>query len=305
MTSHELPPPNIDQAYCDVSALLAGTLVIPCWWTVADAGPDETLDAPALGFLATHSRTKERLVFDLGIRKDTQNLPQPVVDRAVKMFQCHVPEDAVDALAKGGLKPGDIAYVCLSHCHWDHTGNPALFPKSKVLVGAESRELFNPGYPADPTSTFASDLLPEGRTEFLQVDDKWVPIGPFPRALDFYGDGSLYIVDAPGHLPGHVNLLARTSADGGWVYLAGDSAHDWRLVRGTGQIAVLKDAHGKVTSCAHLDKEAAEETIRRIAALTKIPRVQVILAHDAEFYVENKDKDSESSAFWPGKIASK
>ena len=43
----------------------------------------------------------------------------------------------------------------------------------------------------------------------------------------------LYVVDAgDGHVAGHINVLARTSEDGGWIYLAGDSAHDRRLLTG-------------------------------------------------------------------------
>ena len=119
------------------------------------------------------------------------------------------------------------------------------------------------------------------------------PFGPFDRALDFFGDGSLYIVDAPGHLPGHVNVLARTSADGGWVYLAGDSAHDWRIITGEDRIATQP-------MCIHADKEQAEAHIARIRELRANPRVRVLLAHDVPWYEENKGGD----AYWPGEIKS-
>ena len=184
--------------------------------------------------------------------------------------------------------------------HWDHVGNPSLFKNAKFLLGGDAKTLFEPGFPADPESSYPSDLLPADRTEFLDPSN-WVAVGPFPRALDYYGDGSLYIVDAPGHLPGHINILARTSADGAWVYLAGDSAHDWRLIRGQAEIAVLDDPRGPGgKKCMHVDKEKAEATIKHIADVLTLPRVKVILAHDAEWYEKNKGGDQ----FWPGKITS-
>jgi len=130
-------------------------------------------------------------------------------------------------------------------------------------------------------------------------DVQWKPLGPFPNALDFFGDGSLYIVDAPGHLPGHVNILARTSADGGWVYLAGDSAHHWRLITGEAKVAVSYDQSGNMI-CAHADKEVADITIGRIQVLYKMPRVKIMLAHALQWWQENKG----GSSFFPGHIES-
>ena len=116
---------------------------------------------------------------------------------------------------------------------------------------------------------------------------------------DFFGDGSLYIVDAPGHMEGHVNLLARTSADGAWIYLTGDSCHHCRLLSGESEIATYTTPEGKVVAHAHVDKDAAEATIEKIRAVKQLPRVRVLMAHDIEWYEENKDKGQ-----WPAVIPS-
>lgn len=94
----------------------------------------------------------------------------------------------------------------------------------------------------------------------------------------------MYIVDAPGHLPGHINLLARTEdGDGGhkWVYLGGDACHDRRIFRKEREIGEWKDAHGHIC-CIHADRAKAEETIDRIRTLEN-QGVEVILAHDIEW----------------------
>ena len=46
------------------------------------------------------------------------------------------------------------------------------------------------------------------------------------RAIDFFGDGSFFFLDAPGHAVGHINALARTSTQPDtFLYMGGDSYH--------------------------------------------------------------------------------
>lgn len=108
--------------------------------------------------------------------------------------------------------------------------------------------------------------------------------------MDFFGDGSMYIIDAPGHVDGHINILARTSGDGAWILLGGDSAHHPDLITGKMEVAYRVDLDGAVT-CVHDYKEVAEETIQRMRLLLEVPRVQVLVAHDSVWYGENKGKE--------------
>jgi len=294
-----LPAPGPNQAYCEASALEAGFLVLPDHIFVSTARRGEEHLVPSLSFLLTNTSTRTRLLLDLGIKHETGFIPALNCPYQRNLFRPYVPIDVKESLAKGGLKSDEVTHICLSHVHWDHVGDPGLFPKAEFIVGKDARQLFQPGYPTDPQSGFPSDLLPPGRTNFVDpFDEAWKPIGPFPRALDFFGDGALYIIDSPGHLPGHLNVLARTSADGAWIYLAGDSAHDWRLLRGQGEIGDVHDEPFIGHICMHIDKEKAALHIRRIADLATLPKVRVILAHDNEWFAENKGGD----AFWPGHI---
>ncbi|KAI0633720.1 beta-lactamase-like protein [Trametes polyzona] len=279
----ELPAPAPDQAYCDVFALEGGFIQIPLAWVIDTAKEGETNVLPVLAFLLRHSSTGNRILFDLGIRKDIENLPTPYHDRInsdTLGFRTTVPADVADSLAKepGGLAPADITHVCYSHLHYDHIGDSRPYTNATFIVGGAARPLVEHGWPKDPHSLFPQDLLPPGRTRWLDDYVGWPPLGPFPHALDLYGDGSIYVVDAPGHMPGHVNLLARTSADGAWIFLAGDSAHDWRLLTGEARIA----SHA-LLGCAHGDKTAAAAHIARMRALEGggcYARVRVLLAHD-------------------------
>lgn len=108
----------------------------------------------------------------------------------------------------------------------------------------------------------------------------WIPYNNLPRVLDIFHDGSLYIVDAPGHLPGHINLLART-APLSTVYLAGDACHDRRIMRNERQIGEWLDTEGHIC-CIHADKHLAQQTIERIREL-EFRGTEVIFAHDHEW----------------------
>lgn len=49
--------------------------------------------------------------------------------------------------------------------------------------------------------------------------------GPF-RAFDFFGDGSFYLLDTPGHTVGHLGALARTTSNpDSFIFMGGDLCH--------------------------------------------------------------------------------
>lgn len=120
--------------------------------------------------------------------------------------------------------------------------------------------------------------------------------GGFPRTIDFFNDQSIYIIDTPGHMYGHINLLVRTAGDK-YVYLGGDSCHDIRILNGERDIAEYKDGRGGVRSI-HVNTELAKRTLgeirRGVGALEG--EVEVVLAHDGGWRERNLRR------FWPGKM---
>lgn len=56
----------------------------------------------------------------------------------------------------------------------------------------------------------------------------WTAFGPFERAMDFFGDGSFWVIQAPGHMPGNLCAAAKLQSDE-WVLLGSDCCHS-RLV---------------------------------------------------------------------------
>ncbi|KAI0642893.1 Metallo-hydrolase/oxidoreductase [Trametes meyenii] len=297
-TNLPLPEPQPGQPYMEVSALEAGFLELRWRLFVEGAGPTESTMCPSLSFLLRHSVSREYALFDLGIRRDLEVHP-PAIQQLNAGRVVTIPQTVHESLRKGGIAPQDVKTVVISHLHFDHVGDTSFFPNSTFILGGDAEDLLTHAYPANPDSPCLQSAVPLPRTRFL-TKELSQSIGPFSRAYDFFGDGSLYIVDAPGHLPGHINVLARTDALGAWIYLAGDSAHDVRILTGEREVAVALQPDGLVR-CIHGDKDAAEKHILRVKALLNIPRVLVLLAHDYRWYEENKDE----GVFLPGCIPAK
>ncbi|KAJ7513115.1 Metallo-hydrolase/oxidoreductase [Mycena galericulata] len=298
MASLALPAPGKDQAYMHVSALEAGIIHLPLDRFVSGESSG-TRACPSLAFFLKHSHSGRRFVFDLGLRRATESYPPLVRTLIQDVMPIDVPQDAAESCAKGGVDPADVDTVILSHIHFDHIGEPAPFTKATFVLGEGAKGQIAAGYPKNEKSKILVDTTPAERTTFLASGDFSVGIGPFPRAMDYYGDGSVYILDTPGHCAGHITVLARTSSDGAWIFLGGDIAHDTRLITGAREIATT-DSQG-VPRCAHADPVKAAVDIGRARALLALPRVQVLIAHDSAWYAENLRKE-EGSPFLPGKI---
>lgn len=285
-----LPPPSTNQAYWNISALDAGVIYLPVGLPIQGENPSEVHAHPSLAFLLQHSTNKHiKALFDLGIRRDIHSYPTAVQHLLQSTVKVDVPQDVTESLRSGGINPNEISYVFLSHLHYDNIGNPAAFPNATFLIGNEGLRLLENGFPYNPSSPYSTTALPPDRLIFLTPDDalSWKELGPFPRANDIFKDGSMYIVDAPGHLPGHINLLARTSSRGTWVYLAGDSTHDSRTLLGNKH----SDSGGN-SLCIHADPSKAEEHLSRVRKLlTNVDTrtlVDVVLTHDRDWAVRNR-----------------
>ncbi|MBY0582037.1 MAG: N-acyl homoserine lactonase family protein [Sphingomonas sp.] len=119
-----------------------------------------------------------------------------------------------EQLAKIGVKPEDISIIGISHYHFDHIGQAAAFPQAKLLIGKGDYD----SLAASPALNGA-DPVPlknwfggTGKAEAVSGDK------------DIFGDGSVTMIDLPGHTPGHHGLLVKLAGMGN-VLLSGDVVH--------------------------------------------------------------------------------
>ncbi|BCS28065.1 MBL fold metallo-hydrolase [Aspergillus puulaauensis] len=189
----------------------------------------ETLNLPVAAFLLDHGPSGRKIMFDLGVRKEYWKLPASLQKRLGFVIPAlRVDEDTTEILEQRGVALGEISSVIWSHYHWDHTGSMELFPKSTQLVvgpGFKASPRLLPGFPENIDSPIDSRAI-EGRELREIVFDDSFQIGGF-RAHDFFGDGSFYLLDTPGHCLGHICGLARTTPgpESTFVLLGGDICH--------------------------------------------------------------------------------
>jgi glyoxylase-like metal-dependent hydrolase (beta-lactamase superfamily II) len=121
----------------------------------------------------------------------------------------------VDLLGRLELKPENIRYIGISHYHGDHIGQVASFPKSTLLIGKGDWEALTDPAKAQPSAD------PKNFAAWISGGSK---VEPVPGDKDVFGDGTVVMLNTPGHTPGHHSLLVRLK-EMGPVLLTGDLAH--------------------------------------------------------------------------------
>lgn len=116
----------------------------------------------------------------------------------------------VDQLKQLGIRPEQVSLIGISHYHFDHTGQAADFPAAKLMLGKGDVDA------AKENPRLAKPLV------------HWISEGgalePISGDKDVFGDGSVVMLDLPGHTPGHHGLMVKLEHKG-WVILSGDAAH--------------------------------------------------------------------------------
>ncbi|KAF9885385.1 hypothetical protein FE257_013003 [Aspergillus nanangensis] len=183
---------------------------------------------PTYSFFLENSRGR-KVLFDLGARKDLQNLA-PSVRRGLETVDwvVKVEKNVLDILQENGYTGGEFEAIIWSHHHWDHIGDVAPFPSAvNLVVGPGFREAYLPGPSA--LSDYPIPVADCVGREVTEVDfsgPQSLKVGRM-RAHDYFGDGSLYLLDTPGHSVGHLSAMVRTSANPDtFIILGADAIHD-------------------------------------------------------------------------------
>lgn len=308
-----LPPARPNQNYVTVSPIAGGFITLPDNRFVQPADPEAKRTVPSLTFLITHPQPPLSspyhshngkpvyLMFDLGLRKAPSRYPEVLQKHIDSRAPFDLSPGVAAQLQAGGLSPEDIDVIILSHVHYDHHGDPEDFPHARFIIGHGAADVLQHGITTGGVAAshqhFVPDTLPADRTCELpatsdrrRTGDTWQSMGPLlPAAYDFFHDGSVYVIDAPGHLPGHVNLLCRTRDR--WIMLCGDAFHDRRLLRGEKAIGTWESAEGE-TLCIHVDRDQAAETIKRLGDFDRATgdECELIAAHDEVWWEKNKHR---------------
>lgn len=154
----------------------------------------------------------ELMLWDTGLPAALKGAPV----NATEAMSPTVSRTIVEQLADLGIRPEQITRVGISHFHFDHVGQAAAFPNAKLMIGAADWAALTAERP-DPRLKDALTALKPWLANRANVD-------PVDGDRDVFADGSVRMVDLPGHTPGHHALLLKLDRRG-YVFLTGDQAH--------------------------------------------------------------------------------
>jgi N-acyl homoserine lactone hydrolase len=164
-----------------------------------------------------------------------------------------------ELLGKLELKPEQIKYIGISHYHGDHIGQVGAFPKSTLLIGKGDWDVLVDAKAATAAgtnnATFANWINGGGKVEPVRLDQ------------DVFGDGTVLMLNTPGHTPGHHVLLVKLK-EMGPVILSGDMAH----------FRENYDLDG--VPSFNTDRSQTIASIERVKQIAKNLNAKVIIQHD-------------------------
>jgi glyoxylase-like metal-dependent hydrolase (beta-lactamase superfamily II) len=164
----------------------------------------------------------------------------------------------VDLLAQLKVTPEQVKYVGISHYHGDHIGQANSLPKATLLIGKGDWDaLTSPNPPAGLNPQLVSNWISGGGK-----------VEPVPQDKDVFGDGTVVILNTPGHTPGHHSLLVKL-AQMGPVILSGDFVHFHENYETNG------------VPIFNFDRAQTLASIERIKKIAANLKATLIVQHDA------------------------
>ena len=167
-----------------------------------------------------------------------------------------------------GIGRSRVTTVVATHLHRDHVSGVVDFPNAELVCGTRELDAFRrkraPGY--DPR-----DLERNGRLRPIVLAGG--PSYGFPTSLDLLGDGTVVLLDAPGHTSGSIAVALR-GRSGTFVHVGDAVYRSWEYARTLAAPSLLAQM------TAH-DRRALSRTYRFIRACEADPRRPVIVpSHD-------------------------
>ncbi|WP_067727721.1 N-acyl homoserine lactonase family protein [Oceanobacillus damuensis] len=177
-------------------------------------GEETKMWVPVSSYLIEHP--KGLILVDTGWHEEMRTNQKKHLGRlAYSMYRGELPEgdSIMDKLNTLGIKSNDIDFVLLTHLHSDHvSGLKHLLDAKKILTSELEWKA------ANKKIGYIKSMWKDAPIKTFALED--VPYGPFNKGLDFFGDGTIFLIHTPGHTDGMFSLLVKM--DEGWLLLASD-----------------------------------------------------------------------------------
>jgi glyoxylase-like metal-dependent hydrolase (beta-lactamase superfamily II) len=186
-------------------------------------------------------------------------------------------ETALGRVEALGFRAGDVRDIVLTHLDIDHVGGLVDFPSASVHVSRlEHAARFHRRQPfrsrihdSRPAFAHAPRFVVADLVDHAELG--------FPRTADLFGDGSVTLLEASGHTPGHSGVLVRSGDD--LLVHAGDTFVHARELDGEEGLPLGVRLYRRIL---HEDKPAVARSLDRFRAIHRgRPEVRLVNAHDA------------------------
>ncbi len=126
-------------------------------------------------------------------------------------------EALVEQLAAMKIQPQDIDYLILSHLHTDHASGLRQFTNAKRILASREELDDTKKYAVRYAASMWKDV------KFDPFSFEETGIGPVGRSLDLFGDGSVELIQIPGHTSGLTAV--KLNGGGKFVLLFADGGY--------------------------------------------------------------------------------
>lgn len=278
------------QVECDFTLLNAGTVTTRRLYFETHGNLDR-IKVPALFAVIEHPR-EGVILFDTGYTErfhDSTRHPPHCIYALATPVSISPAETAVAQLRARGIRPESVRWIILSHFHPDHYGGLKDFPNATVVCRSSAwAQVAGKKGLAALRAYMLPGHLPEDICARLHLlpDFEQQALGPFARSFDLFNDGSIQLIDLPGHLPGHV---------GAWV--KGVDNREYALVAdAVWTAASINYPKRGLHRWLAADTSQRDATVRTLQQLRQQrPEVYIIPSHcpaTAELFVPGFKQDS-------------
>jgi glyoxylase-like metal-dependent hydrolase (beta-lactamase superfamily II) len=246
--------------------------------------PMRVCQYPALVSVLRHPR-EGTILFDTGYSRHffgaTARLPERLY-RVVTPVHLESGGSLCAQLERDGVRAESVDWIVVSHLHGDHVGAIADFPHARIAC---SRAAWQDMHKRTRIGALAKGLLPALVDARAQERMGWIEdcarlplsgaLSRFGEAYDLLGDGSVKLVELPGHAAGHFGLLFEEAQ--GPVFLVADASWSSRAIReSTPPPALVTGWLG--------DTAAYRETLAKLRALQlEQPDLRLVPSHCQEW----------------------
>lgn len=227
--------------------------------------PDRSLWSPGIDVNVAHQMVAScylihhkngTMVWDTGIPAFVADKPKGVTVAGGKIT-LFLDKPFPQLLEEIGISPASIDHLAISHMHPDHSGNANAFSNATWYVQeAEYTAAFGPMAEKFNFNSKTYDKLKDGKVVKLNSHH------------DVFGDGSVVIIPAPGHTPGHQVLFVRLPC--GPVLLSGDLWH------------FRSNYENSRVPGFNFDRKETINSMAMIDSLISITGARLLIQHDKE-----------------------